>query len=131
MPGLDVAAPLRGLMQVPKGLAVLASTGVIQPYGPMRLRRVLHTLVRWGPGPAGGYQALGLLWPLLNPLYGWTAFTFLSHKVLRWASPFLLLGALLAAAALLRAPLYEAALRAQLAFYGVCAAGGIWSGRGS
>ena len=43
---------------------------------------------------AGGCQSLRVLWPLLSPTRGWIAFTFLSHKVLRWICPFLLLGAL-------------------------------------
>jgi cellulose synthase/poly-beta-1,6-N-acetylglucosamine synthase-like glycosyltransferase len=67
----------------------------------------------------GGWQALATLWPLLSPRHGWTAFTFWSHKVLRWACPFLLIGALVTAAALARQPVYAAALAAQLAFYGV------------
>ena len=36
---------------------------------------------------AGGFQSLGLLWPLLNPQRGWVAFTFLSHKIIRWLCP--------------------------------------------
>src|SRR5205085_81616 len=43
---------------------------------------------------AGGFQSLGLLWRLLNPARGWVAFTFFSHKVLRWVCPFFLLGLL-------------------------------------
>jgi cellulose synthase/poly-beta-1,6-N-acetylglucosamine synthase-like glycosyltransferase len=41
---------------------------------------------------AGGFQSIGVLWPLLNPQRGWIAFTFMSHKVLRWLCPFFLLG---------------------------------------
>ena len=36
----------------------------------------------------GAYQSVPLLWRLLNPRYGWTAFAFLSHKILRWLVPF-------------------------------------------
>jgi cellulose synthase/poly-beta-1,6-N-acetylglucosamine synthase-like glycosyltransferase len=81
----------------------------------------------------GGFQALAMLWPLLSPRHGWTAFTFLSHKVLRWACPFFLLGALLTAASLAALPLYRAALIAQIAFYASCAAGALLptSSRGS
>jgi cellulose synthase/poly-beta-1,6-N-acetylglucosamine synthase-like glycosyltransferase len=39
---------------------------------------------------AGGWQALAILGPLLDPRRGWIAFALLSHKVLRWSGPFLL-----------------------------------------
>lgn len=42
---------------------------------------------------AGGFQSMAVLWPLLNPRRGSIAFTFFSHKVLRWLCPFFLLGA--------------------------------------
>lgn len=42
---------------------------------------------------AGGFQTIGLLWPLLLPKHGWVAFAFFCHKVLRWICPFLLIGA--------------------------------------
>jgi len=45
---------------------------------------------------AGGWQAIGQLWRLLNPANGWIAFTFFSHKVLRWLCPFFLIGMLVA-----------------------------------
>jgi cellulose synthase/poly-beta-1,6-N-acetylglucosamine synthase-like glycosyltransferase len=66
---------------------------------------------------AGGFQAIVLLWRLLDPRHGWVAFTFLSHKILRWTCPFFLLGMLLTSALLWRVPLYRYALAAQLAFY--------------
>ncbi|MFO0888495.1 MAG: glycosyltransferase family 2 protein [Isosphaeraceae bacterium] len=43
---------------------------------------------------AGGFQSIGLLWRLLDPGRGWTAFTFLSHKLLRWFCPFFLMAML-------------------------------------
>ena len=43
---------------------------------------------------AGGFQCIGMLRGLLHPRHGWTAFTFWSHKVLRWVCPFLLVAAL-------------------------------------
>jgi acyl-CoA synthetase (AMP-forming)/AMP-acid ligase II len=58
-----VAGSLRALAQGPKSLAVLAGSGVIQPYGPARLRRVASAVLRWGAGPAGGYQALAARFP--------------------------------------------------------------------
>ena len=38
---------------------------------------------------AGGFQSIALLWSLIDPRRGWVAFTFLSHKVLRWFVPVL------------------------------------------
>ncbi|OYT16842.1 MAG: glycosyl transferase family 2 [Bacteroidetes bacterium 4572_77] len=62
----------------------------------------------------GNFQNLqwfkGLLWPLNNGV----AFTFLSHKVLRWLGPFFLLGALGSSLALLQYPLYQLALLLQI-----------------
>jgi cellulose synthase/poly-beta-1,6-N-acetylglucosamine synthase-like glycosyltransferase len=66
---------------------------------------------------AGGFQAIGILWRLLDPRQGWTAFTFLSHKVLRWLCPFFLVGALAANLALLDRPHYRLTMAAQVAFY--------------
>ncbi len=43
---------------------------------------------------AGGFQSIIRLRGLLNPGQGWTAFTFFSHKVLRWLCPFLLIARL-------------------------------------
>ena len=40
---------------------------------------------------AGGFQSIPVLWQLLDPRRGWIAFTFLSHKILRWSCPFLLI----------------------------------------
>jgi cellulose synthase/poly-beta-1,6-N-acetylglucosamine synthase-like glycosyltransferase len=66
---------------------------------------------------AGGFQSVGWLWRLLNPAQGWIAFTFFSHKVLRWACPFLLIGMLLTSMFLSQQPLYLALLAAQSSFY--------------
>lgn len=66
---------------------------------------------------AGGFQAIGMLWRLLNPLRGWVAFTFVSHKVLRWLCPFFMIGALIAPALLWKHPLYLGLLLAQVVFY--------------
>ncbi len=66
---------------------------------------------------AGGYQAIGMLWRLLAPRHGWVAFTFLSHKVLRWLCPFLLVFALAGNLALVGHPVFLVLLAAQVAFY--------------
>ncbi|MGH3366885.1 MAG: AMP-binding protein [Nocardioidaceae bacterium] len=58
-----VAGPLRGLAHGGRSAAVLASTGIIRPYSPRRLTRLTRTVLRWGVGPAGGYQALAARFP--------------------------------------------------------------------
>jgi cellulose synthase/poly-beta-1,6-N-acetylglucosamine synthase-like glycosyltransferase len=66
---------------------------------------------------AGGFQAIGMLGGLLVPRQGWVAFTFFSHKVLRWLCPFLMLGLLASNLVLLRRPMYGWILVGQLGFY--------------
>jgi cellulose synthase/poly-beta-1,6-N-acetylglucosamine synthase-like glycosyltransferase len=68
---------------------------------------------------AGGFQAITYLWPLLDPRNGWVAFSFLSHKVLRWICPLLLLGMLICSALLWQKPFYRWCVLAQAAFYGL------------
>jgi cellulose synthase/poly-beta-1,6-N-acetylglucosamine synthase-like glycosyltransferase len=72
---------------------------------------------------AGGYQSLAILWPLLNPIYGWTAFTFWNHKVLRWCVPALLLAALVTNIFLWRTSPYHYSLAFQVGFYCLAIAG--------
>ena len=68
---------------------------------------------------AGGFQSIGRLRGLLHPRHGWVAFTFWSHKVLRWLCPFFLIGAFAANAALAAFgnPLFVGMLLAQVGFY--------------
>ena len=66
---------------------------------------------------AGGFQSIGMLWPLLSPANGWVALTFFCHKILRWLCPFLLIGMLAANLFLLDHPLYAWLFAAQVAFY--------------
>jgi hypothetical protein len=58
-----------------------------------------------------------MLWKLLDPRRGWVAFTFFSHKILRWFCPFFLLGLLASNLALSGSPFYRGLLYAQLGFY--------------
>ncbi|MBO0700501.1 MAG: glycosyltransferase family 2 protein [Zavarzinella sp.] len=67
---------------------------------------------------AGGYQAIGRLWPLLNPRHGWVAFTFLSHKVLRWLCPFFLVAGFGLNVALLDQSVFRGLFGLQVGFYG-------------
>jgi cellulose synthase/poly-beta-1,6-N-acetylglucosamine synthase-like glycosyltransferase len=78
------------------------------------VRAEFHRRVRIG---TGGYTSIGRLWRLLLPWHGWVAFTFFSHKVLRWVCPFFLLG-LLGTNTILRER-YTWLLVAQMAFYGL------------
>ncbi len=66
---------------------------------------------------AGGFQALALLWPLLDPRQGWIAVTFFSHKVLRWTCPLFLIALLVANIPLAGRPGYGAFLVAQVAIH--------------
>jgi cellulose synthase/poly-beta-1,6-N-acetylglucosamine synthase-like glycosyltransferase len=78
----------------------------------------------------GAYQSLPWLWRLLHPRHGWTAFSFFSHKLLRWLVPFLLLGMLVANLFLLGHRLYQFTLAAQVAALAVSLAGLYLPGRG-
>ncbi len=81
---------------------------------PARLKSEFHRRARIG---AGGFQSLGLLFPLLNPLKGCISFTFASHKLLRWLCPFAMLAALGANVLLATHPAFMALLGAQAVFY--------------
>jgi cellulose synthase/poly-beta-1,6-N-acetylglucosamine synthase-like glycosyltransferase len=76
----------------------------------------------------GGFQAIALLWRLLDPRRGWIALAFFSHKILRWCVPFCLLATLLSGALLWKHPLYQTALLLQIAFYAISLAAAL-SGR--
>jgi cellulose synthase/poly-beta-1,6-N-acetylglucosamine synthase-like glycosyltransferase len=66
---------------------------------------------------AGGFQSLAWLRGLLWPGRGWIAFTFFSHKVLRWLCPFFLLGTLFSNLFLLGQVFYQVTFLGQLLFY--------------
>jgi cellulose synthase/poly-beta-1,6-N-acetylglucosamine synthase-like glycosyltransferase len=66
---------------------------------------------------AGGFQSMRILWKLLNPAQGWIAFTFLSHKILRWLGPFCLILVMMSNLFLLDWPLYRLMLVGQIGFY--------------
>ena len=75
----------------------------------------------------GSFRALGGL--LRGPLDPVTAFAFVSHKLLRWTLPFLLIGMLATSAALLEAPLYRVLFVLQVLFYGWGLAGYLFGPR--
>jgi cellulose synthase/poly-beta-1,6-N-acetylglucosamine synthase-like glycosyltransferase len=92
---------------------------------PSNLRAEFRRRVRIG---TGGYQCLSLLWPILNPRYGWTAFCFLFHKILRWSVPFLMCIAFVSNVLLWDVQVYRILLVVQAAFYGLAVAGSLVRG---
>jgi cellulose synthase/poly-beta-1,6-N-acetylglucosamine synthase-like glycosyltransferase len=80
---------------------------------------------------AGNWQALARIPELLDPRSGFIFFAFVSHKLLRWATPLLLalaFAANLVAAASPGAWGYRALLLAQLTFYLLAVAGRLGAG---
>ena len=69
---------------------------------------------------AGDFQALFRLLPMLNPLKGFSSFSFWSHKVLRWFAPFFLFFAVFLNLFLLINPVYKLVFIMQCIFY-ICA----------
>ncbi len=74
---------------------------------------------------AGNFQSLQIVPGVLSPARGFVSFAFWSHKVLRWVAPMLMAVALIANAALLASPLYQALFVVQLLFYALA-----WLGKG-
>ncbi len=72
----------------------------------------------------GDYRALVTCWRLLLPWRGWVAFSFWSHKVLRWLAPFLMIIVLITNALI---PDYRWLFYLQLAFYAAAALGILFS----
>lgn len=87
---------------------------------PATIDAEFHRRARIG---AGGFQSLVWLRGLLHPRHGWVAFTFFSHKLLRWLCPALMLSALVANLCLLPDPLYRQMLIAQSLFYAAALVG--------
>ena len=65
---------------------------------------------------AGGWQAIGRLWKLLDPRRGWVALSFFSHKVLRWLCPFFLIGLFGCLVVLSQHAFYRGAMGAEAGF---------------
>ena len=72
---------------------------------------------------AGGFQAMGRLKEMLNPLRSLAAFQFFSHKVLRWLAPFFMIGACVANLGLLHLPFYRFLFALQMIFYALALLG--------
>jgi cellulose synthase/poly-beta-1,6-N-acetylglucosamine synthase-like glycosyltransferase len=79
---------------------------------------------------AGSYQTLFKNLKCLNPFRGLPAFSYFSHKVLRWLTPFFLLIAFLVNVRLVARPIFAALLMMQLAFYSLASLGYFQKKRG-
>jgi hypothetical protein len=79
---------------------------------------------------AGGMQSMRLELRTIFSSVGF-ALKFLSHKLLRWLMPLVLLTLLATSAALAARPMFGALLAAQLAFYVLAALGGLANARAS
>ncbi len=76
-------------------------------------------LVRRKRIAAGNFQSIFLLWRLLNPFRGYIAFTFVSHKIMRWCAPFFMIVAFVSNILLLAVSLsYAVPFGLQVLFYG-------------
>ena len=74
---------------------------------------------------AGNFQALHYTARLLNPLRGWPALCYLSHKIFKWITWLFLAAALAANIPLAGERLYLVLLIIQVCFYGLAALGGV------
>ncbi len=93
---------------------VYDSDAVAHEETPSNVRAEFRRRARIG---AGGYQCLVFLSRILSPRFGWTSFTFFSHKVLRWLCPFFLISLLVSNLSLLHHPFFRWFLTLQIAFY--------------
>ena len=82
---------------------------------PERISDEFRRRVRIG---LGNYQAFKRFAALLNPLRGTVAFTFFSHKVLRWLVPHCMLVAFVCNLLLVTQTFYASLMVGQLLFYG-------------
>ena len=80
-------------------------------------KRIVHEKARRIRIGAGGFQALSLLGPMLNPARGFPALAFWSHKVIRWCVPFFMMTAGLTNLILIHEPLYFILFLLQCLFY--------------
>ena len=74
---------------------------------------------------AGNFQTLFRYGRVLLPKYGIAAYTFFSHKAIRWVFPVLMILALISNYLLLDYPLYELILASQMVFYLSAMLGGV------
>jgi cellulose synthase/poly-beta-1,6-N-acetylglucosamine synthase-like glycosyltransferase len=89
-------------------------------YASLHIRDDFHVKVRM---VAGGYQTMAENAAALFPLRSWFAWSFFSHKALRWLAPVFLIALLGASIALSGHWFFRAALIAQVAFYALALVG--------
>lgn len=77
---------------------------------------------------AGHYIAMLHLLPLLNPALGMRSFIYWSHRVLRWAVPFVMVALIVLNIILLERPVFKTVLQLQIGFYAAAALGLVASG---
>lgn len=116
----DMAIPLLARLNSHCGIIYDVEATAWEPTAP-DIREEFHRRARIG---TGNFQNAVLLRRLLNPLQGFVAFSFFSHKILRWLCPFFLIGLFVANLALLGHDFYRLSLLAQLVAY-VLAFGGL------
>ena len=109
----DFELPLTAKMRTGCDL-LFESRAIAEEETPSKISSEFNRRSRIG---AGVFQSLGRLYPLLNPMKGWIAFTFISHKVFRWIGPFLLVGLFVSNAFLIDQPLFQSTMFLQVAFY--------------
>jgi cellulose synthase/poly-beta-1,6-N-acetylglucosamine synthase-like glycosyltransferase len=111
----DFQIPLR--MRLHRGgHAFCVPTAKAWETSPARVRDEFRRRVRFG---AGGLQALMATWPLLLPWKGMVALAYVSHKLLRWFGPWLLLIGFGANLWLLGVPFFRILFLGQLACSGL------------
>jgi cellulose synthase/poly-beta-1,6-N-acetylglucosamine synthase-like glycosyltransferase len=109
----DFLIPLDAKLR--SGCAVVYDASAIaHEVTPWSIASEFHRRSRIG---AGGFQSMARLWRLLDPRRGWIAFTFLSHKVLRWLCPYFLIALLGCNLVLMHDPFFLHCLGGQLGFY--------------
>jgi cellulose synthase/poly-beta-1,6-N-acetylglucosamine synthase-like glycosyltransferase len=121
----DLVLPLRCRLETGCAL-VYDRAAVAREESAPSMASEFHRRARFG---AGGFQAIGMLWRLLDPRQGWVALTFFSHKVLRWLGPFALFGMAASNLFLVNHSFYLGLLIGQAAFYGIALASALVPGR--
>lgn len=90
----------------------------------IRIEDDFHVKVRM---VSGGFQTVARHWTFLMPPRSWFSFGFLSHKLLRWLAPELMILIALSSLWLVSQPFFLAMVALQAVFYMLAAAG--WLGR--
>ncbi len=118
----DFVIPLQARLRTGCAIVYDASATAHEESAP-NIRSEFHRRTRIG---TGDWQAIALLWRLLDPRQGWIAFTFFSHKVLRWVCPFFMIGMIATDLCLAQfSPFFYTVLRIQIILYTLAAAGAI------